>query len=76
MSASKEDASGYLSRTAAENVIETGCDIDADIAALRSGAHTEATLLAHCLDGADDDRKEGWRDYVRAIACAAGCVQR
>ena len=24
------------------------------------------------LDGADEDREEGWRDYVSAVASAAG----
>jgi hypothetical protein len=60
-----------LGRAALENVMETGCDPAADIAALRHGRHTEESLLSHCLDGADEDREDGWREYVQAIAVAA-----
>lgn len=55
---------------AQENVNETGCDPEVDIAALRSGEHTRESLLKHCLDGADDDRVQGWEEYVDAL-CAA-----
>lgn len=40
----------------------TSPDVDCDAAA----------LLAVCLDGADDDRVQGWRDYVNALAVVAG----
>lgn len=53
-------------------IAETGADHAADLAALRAGRTTPAALLAHCLDGADDDRAEGWRDYVSALETAAG----
>lgn len=59
-----------MSRAAATNVEETGVDVAADLAALRSGEHTAESLLAHCLDGADEDRVEGWRDYVSALVAA------
>jgi hypothetical protein len=32
---------------------------------------TRDELLAHCLDGADEDRREGWEDYVSAVVAAA-----
>jgi hypothetical protein len=61
-----------FSPAAQANVDETGSDVAADIAALRSRAHTRESLLAHCLDGADEDRAEGWREYVAAVCEAAG----
>ena len=59
-----------FTKAAQENIDETGCDVEADLAALRSGAHTRESLLAHCLDGADPDREEGWREYVEALVAA------
>lgn len=60
-----------LSVYALENIEETGVVPEDDIAALKCGAHTCATLLAHCLDGAAEDRYEGWRDYVSSLCEAA-----
>lgn len=60
-----------MSKAAAENVVETGADVQADVAAMRTGAHTRASLLAYCLDGAEDDRADGWREYVSAVVLAA-----
>lgn len=60
-----------LTTAAQRNVDETSTDVAADIAALRAGK-TPGALLADCLDGADDDRIEGWREYVAAVAAAAG----
>lgn len=60
-----------LTAAAQQNVTETSTDVDADIAALRNGTHTEESLLAHCLDGADDDRVQGWNEYVAAVVAAA-----
>jgi hypothetical protein len=51
---------------------ETGIDPDDDLAAVERGDYDRASLLAYCLDGADPDRAEGWRDYVSAIFLAAG----
>lgn len=59
-----------LTTAAQENIDETGCDPAADLAALRTGEHTRESLLAHCLDGADDNRVQGWEEYVDAL-CAA-----
>lgn len=60
-----------LTTAAQRNVDETSTDVAADIAALRVGK-TAGALLSECLDGADDDRIEGWREYVAAVANAAG----
>lgn len=60
-----------LSELAQLNVEETGVDLQDDIEALRSGRHTAETLLAHCLDGADEDRVHGWKEYVDAVVEAA-----
>jgi hypothetical protein len=56
---------------ARENIEETGCDPQEDVAAIRRGAHTRETLLAHCLDGAEPNRVQGWREYVATICEAA-----
>lgn len=53
------------------NLEETGTDWREDLAALRSGETTESALLELCLDGADDDRVDGWREYVAALVAAA-----
>lgn len=46
-----------------------------DVDALRSGEHSRDSLLAHYLDGADEDRVQGWNDYVDAVCAAAGYVE-
>lgn len=56
---------------AAENVDECSVDVQADVAALRSGRTTREALLEHCLDGAGDDRVDGWNDYVDAVVFAS-----
>lgn len=60
-----------MSIEAARNVEATGADIDADIAAIRSGEHTAESLLAHCLDGDEDMYAAGWEEYVDAVVAAA-----
>jgi len=57
---------------AAGSVVECGVDVAADVARVRSGESTEETLLEECLDGANEDREQDWRDYVTAVAVAAG----
>ena len=52
---------------AMDNIAETSADVEADLAALRSGQHNESSLLAFCLDGAAEDRVAGWRDYVATL---------
>ncbi len=57
---------------ALENINETGINPVDDVAALRNGAHTRASLLEFCLNGADPDREQGWHDYVATVATEAG----
>lgn len=56
-----------FSDAALENIEETGADWTYDLERLREGRFTEESLLEHCLDGADDDRVQGWRDYVATL---------
>ena len=59
---------------AASNIEETGIDADEihrDVRSICNGDSSEYALLGRCLDGADPDRVEGWRDYVSAIVAAA-----
>lgn len=60
-----------LSTAAQECVEETGIDPLDDVEAIRTGKHTAETLLGECLDGADEDRVEGWREYVAEIVRVA-----
>jgi len=59
-----------LGAEAARNVAETGTDPARDIVRIADGLHP-ALLEAECLDGADGDRVEGWREYVYDVAEAA-----
>lgn len=52
---------------ALENIAETGADWAHDLERLRDGM-TESDLLALCLEGADADREQGWREYVETLA--------
>lgn len=61
----------HLSNAALENVEETGIDPMSDVARLRAGEVTREALLDECLDGADDDRVQGWNDYVDAVVSYA-----
>lgn len=63
-------ATPALTPAALANLEETGTDWREDMAALRCGGTTEEALLEHCLDGADEDRVEGWREYVSALVAA------
>jgi len=56
-----------FSQAALENIKETGIDPADDVARVRAGLSPDA-LLAECLEGADEDRVEGWREYVERIA--------
>ena len=63
-----------LSDDAVANLEEVGMgveDVEADVAAVRDGTKSRDELLEHCLDGAGDDREQGWRDYVEAVVEAA-----
>jgi predicted HicB family RNase H-like nuclease len=61
-----------FSLAAAECIREAGIsqhEIASDAVSIRDG-RTRESLLEHCLDGAGDDRHEGWRDYVSAVVAA------
>lgn len=61
-----------LTLAAAQFAEECGCDVAGDVARQRAGRSTRETLLTGCLDGADEDRVEGIREYVSAVCAAAG----
>lgn len=72
MDGSEVAANLFFSAASLENIQETGCDVQADLTALVQGSTTEDALLEHCLDGADEDRETGWREYVAELRrCAA-----
>lgn len=53
---------------------ETGLslnEIAGDIGRISDGRDTRQDLLARCLDGADEDRVQGWTEYVDAVVDAA-----
>ncbi len=55
-----------------ENLEECAVDVDTDLATVkRKGQAYKSDFLAHCLNGADADREQGWRDYVDALFDAA-----
>ena len=56
-----------FTRAAHEAIAETGGDYGTDLHSLRTGALTAETLLAACLNGADPDRVQGWKEYVSAL---------
>jgi hypothetical protein len=66
-----------MTEAAAQCVEETGISPSDDVDVLRARLHTDRArsavrnLLDRCLDGADADRVQGWRDYVDAIEAAA-----
>lgn len=60
-----------FSIAALENAQETGCDPADDLTALLRGDRSRESLLAHCLEGADADRVDGWNEYVDALVVAA-----
>lgn len=60
---------GVFTMLALANMAESGigpAGIRSDITAVKRGLTKEA-LLASCMDGADEDREQGWRDYVDAV---------
>lgn len=50
----------WFTGAALENIAETGIDPQDDLAAVSAGSMTPEQLLEHCLDGADEDRRQGW----------------
>lgn len=61
-----------LTKAAAQFVEECGVDVVADLRQLHAGRSTRETLLTGCLEGADEDREDGIREYVSAVCEAAG----
>ena len=61
-----------FTQAALECIEETGADPEEDLDHLRSGDHTLETLLAFCLDGAGEDRVQGWREYIDTLALELG----
>lgn len=54
------------------NMSETGvtqAEVERDLSRVRRGEAEQ--VLAYCLDGADSDRVQGWREYVAALEAAA-----
>ncbi len=63
-----------LTAAAAANLSEVGMgaiDVTNDVESLANGQRTAEQLLEDCIDGADEDRVQGWRDYVDAVEAAA-----
>ena len=58
-----------FSRAALECIQETGTDVGVMLGLLAQG-QTREEILAYCLEGAEDDRVQGWRDYVDALFAA------
>ena len=56
-----------FTRAALENIEETNANWRVDLARLRDGSLTAAALLEFCLDGAEPDREQGWREYVSTL---------
>jgi len=60
-----------LSTAAQQNVDETGISPNEDVRRLRVEELTPEDLLEECLRGADEDRVQGWTEYVDAVVAAA-----
>lgn len=56
-----------FSAAAIRNIEETGIDPLEDVRRVREMLVSRDALLEECLQGADDDRIDGWQDYVSAI---------
>ena len=66
-----------FSRAAQTCIDETGTDPIDDVVAIveqiriSGSGGARANLLAYCLDGAADDRRDGWIEYVNEIMAHA-----
>lgn len=69
---SKETIRAYRLTNAAVEVLEAaGCNnatVDADFCAIVGDG---SALLDSCLDGADDDSVDGWREYISCLVAAS-----
>lgn len=70
MTSQIEIAGVKMTKAAAQNVEETGTDVAVDLHEVRGGK-SAARLLAECIDGAEQDRVQGWREYVDAVVAVA-----
>ena len=72
---SKDTIRAYaLTHSAIEVLEECGCTdytVDCDYTDLVGGRQKEAALLANCTDGANNDRVQGWTEYVAALVAKA-----
>ena len=59
-----------MTNAAIDCIRETGCDPNEDVDAILGGRMTASDLRFTCLDGADADRVQGWRDYIAAVLSA------
>jgi len=55
-----------FSAAALENITATGIDPETDVLRVMAGESSDA-LLDECLDGADDDARDGWAEYVATV---------
>jgi hypothetical protein len=60
-----------LTPAAQRNIEEVGLNPMEDVEAVQRGIYTRETLLEICLEGADEDRRAGWEEYVTEICRAA-----
>lgn len=67
MNSNTDQLERHFSFAAIENIEETDADWTHDLQRLRDGSTTPEALLDFCLDGADPDRVQGWRDYVDGL---------
>ena len=71
--AGSERVLAHMTRAALENLAEVGTvNPLSDVAEVQEGRHDRTSLLAACFDGAEEDRAQGWRDYVDAVIAASG----
>jgi hypothetical protein len=65
------DLSVSFSKPAVENIEESNLDWGEGLLALQSGRMDPESLLQNCLEGSDEDRTQGWRDYVTNLTSAS-----
>lgn len=52
---------------AADVAIAAGVEPRYDVESIRDGFEDAESLLACCLDGADDELRDAWQEYVDAV---------
>lgn len=61
----------WMSLEAAKNVKECGVDVAEVMRSLTSEELLPRELFEHCLKGAEQDRWQGWLDFVQACSYAS-----